>query len=95
MQNPLIFLRLLKIASLKILIGKGPDAGKDWGHEEKGTTDNGIVEWCHWLSGYECEKILGDSEGQGSQACCSLWDCNEADMTEWLNNFALREKHWF
>ena len=95
MQNPLIFLRLLKIASLKILIGKDPDAGNDWGHEEKGATNNGIIEWHHRLSGHDCEKILGESEGQGSQACCSLCDCNEADMTEWLTNFALREKHWF
>ena len=55
------------------LIGKDPDTGKDWGQEEKGVTENEMVGWHHWLNGYEFEQTLGDSEGQGSLACCSLW----------------------
>ena len=48
------------------LIGKDPDAGKDWGQEEKGATEDEMVGWHHWLSGHEFEQTLGDSEGQGS-----------------------------
>ena len=43
-------------------------------HEEKGTTEDEMVGWHHHLNGYEFEKTLGDSEGQGSLACCSPWD---------------------
>jgi len=68
------------------LIGKCPDAGEDWGQEEKGATEDEMVGWHHWLNGHELEPTLGDSEGQGSLACCSPWGCKEADMTEWLNN---------
>ena len=50
------------------LIGKDPDAGKDWGQEEKGVTENEMVEWHHWLNGHESEQAPGDSEGQGSLA---------------------------
>ena len=45
---------------------KDPDAGKDWRQEEKGTTEDEMVGWCHWLNGHEFEQIPGDSEGQGS-----------------------------
>ena len=48
------------------LIGKDPDAGKNWGQEEKGVTENKMVGWHHWFSGYEFEQTLGNSEGQGS-----------------------------
>ena len=44
------------------LIGKDPDAGKDWRQEEKGMTDNEIVGWHHWFNGYEFEQALGDDE---------------------------------
>jgi len=46
------------------LIGKDPDAGKDWGQEEKGATEKEMVGWHHWLNGYEFEQTLGDNEGQ-------------------------------
>ena len=62
-------------------IGKDPDAGKDWGQEEKGATENEVVEWCHQPNGHEFEQTLGDSEGQGSLACCSPWACKELDTT--------------
>ena len=68
------------------LIGKDPGAGKDWRQEEKGTTEDEMVGWHQWLDEHEFEQTPGDSEGQGSLACCSLWACKESDMTEELNN---------
>ena len=53
------------------LIGKDPDAGKDWGREEKGITEDEAVGWHHRLNEPEFEQTLGDGEGQGSLACCS------------------------
>ena len=55
------------------LIGKDPDAGKDWRWEEKGTTEDEMVGWHHWLKGHESEQALGVGDGQGSLACCSPW----------------------
>ena len=63
------------------LIGKD----SDWGQKEKWVTENEIVGWHHWLNGHEFEHPLGDSEGQGSLACCSPWNCKESDTTERLN----------
>jgi len=54
------------------LIGKDPDAEKDWGQEEKGITEDEMVGWHHWFNGHEFEQTPGDSEGQGSVAICSL-----------------------
>ena len=68
------------------LTGKDPDAGKDWGQEEKGTTEDEMVGWHHWLSGHEFEQAPGDGDGQRSLACCNPWCCKEPDTTEWLNN---------
>ena len=67
------------------LIGKDPDARKYWG-QEKGTTEDEMVGWHHWLNGHEFEQTLGDGERQGSLACYSPWGCKELDMTEWLKN---------
>ena len=67
------------------LIGKDPDAGKDWGQEEKGTTEDEIVGWHHWLDRHEFEQALGVGDGQGSLMCCSPWGCKELDTTEQLN----------
>ena len=53
------------------LIGKDSDAEKDWRQEEKGVTEDKMVEWHHWLNGHEFEQTPGDSEGQGSLECCS------------------------
>ena len=63
------------------LTGKDPDAGKDWGQEEKGATEDEMVGWYHQFNGHEFEETLGDSEGQGSLACCSPWGCKESEMT--------------
>ena len=53
------------------LTGKDPDAGRDWGQEEKGMTEDEMVGWHHRLSGYEFEQTQGDSEGLGSLTCCN------------------------
>ena len=63
------------------LIRKDPDAAKDGGQKDKGTTEDEMVGWHHQFNGREFEQTLGDSEGQGSLACWSPWGCNEADMT--------------
>ena len=63
------------------LTGKDPDAGKDWGQEEKRVTEDGMIVWHHWHSGHEFEQTPGDSEWQGSLGCCSSWDGKELDMT--------------
>ena len=62
------------------LTGKDPDAEKDSG-QQKGATEEEMVGWHHQLNGHECEQTLGDSEGQGSLACCSPWACKELDTT--------------
>ena len=63
------------------LIRKDPHAGKDWGQEEKGTTEDEMVGWHHWFKGDEFEQTPGDSERQGSLVCCSTWDHKKLDMT--------------
>ena len=67
------------------LIGKDPDAGQDWRQVEKGTTEDEMVGWSHWISGDEFEQTSGVGDGQGSLACCSLCGCKELDTTERLN----------
>ena len=67
------------------LLGKDPDAGKDWRQEEKGTTEDEMVGWHHWLDGHEFEQALGVGDGQGSLACCNPWGHKELDMTDRLN----------
>ena len=61
------------------LIGKDSDAGRDWGQEEKGMTEDEMAGWHHGLNGHESEPIPGDSEEQGSLMCCSPWDHKELD----------------
>ena len=67
------------------LIGKDSDAGRDWGQEEKGTTEDEMSGWHHWLDGRESEWTLSIGDGQGGLACCNSWGRKEAGMTEWLN----------
>ena len=55
------------------LIWKDPDAGRDWGQEEKGTTEDEMAGWHHQLNAHEFEWTLGVGDGQGGLACCSLW----------------------
>ena len=67
------------------LIGKDPDAGKDWRQQKKGTTEHEIGVWHHRLIGHEFAQALGVGDGQGSLACCSPRGWKESDMTEQLN----------
>ena len=67
------------------LIWRDPDAGKDWRQEEKGTTEDEMVGWHHWLDGHEFEQALGVGDGQGSLACLSTWGRKELVTTEQLN----------
>jgi len=67
------------------LLWKDPDAGKDGKQEEKGTTEEEMIGRHHWPDGHESEQTLGDSEGQGSLACCCPWHHKKSDTTEWLN----------
>ena len=65
------------------LIRKDSDAGKDWG-QEKGTPEDEMVGWHHWLNGHEFEQALGVGDGQGSLACWNPWGHKESDTTERL-----------
>ena len=67
--------------SKNLLIGKEPDAGKDWGQEEKGATEDEMDGWHQRLNGHEFEQTLGDSERQESLVWCSPWGHKELDMT--------------
>ena len=67
------------------LIGKDLDAGKDWSQEEKGTTEDEMVEWHHLLDGHGFGWTLRAGDGQGSLVCCGSWGRTELDTTERLN----------
>ena len=67
-------------------IRKEPDAGKDWRQEEKGTTEDELVGWHHWLNGHEFAQTPGAGEGQGSLACCSPWGREESNTAWWLSD---------
>ena len=82
------------------LIGKDPDAGKDWRQEEKGMTEDETVGCHHRLNGHESEQALGVGDEQGSLACYSPQGHQESDTTEWVNwtehtGFMLKSKLWF
>ena len=64
------------------LIGKDPDAGKDWRWEEKGTREDKMVGWHHWCDGHEFEQAPGVGDGQGGLVCCSPWGHKESDIAE-------------
>ena len=67
------------------LIGKDLDAGKDWGQEEKGMTEDEMVGWHHQFNGLGFGWTPGVGDGQGGLACCTSWGRKESDMTERLN----------
>ena len=66
------------------LTGKDPDAGRDWGQEEKWTTEDEMARWHHWLDGHGFGWTPGVGDGQGGLACCGSWGLKESDMTERL-----------
>ena len=84
LEGPMMKLQYFSHLMWRADTGKDPDAGKDWRQEEKGATEGEIIGWNHRLNGREFGQTPRDVEGQGSLACCSPWDRNESDMTEWL-----------
>ena len=67
------------------LTWKDPDAGKDWGQEEKGMTEDEMAGWHHQLDGHGFGYTPGVGDGQGGLVCCDSWDCKESATTERLN----------
>ena len=74
------------------LIGKDPDAGRDWGQEEKGTTEDQMAGWHHRLDAHEFRWTPGVGDGQGGLACCGSWGRKESDTTERLK---WTELNWY
>ena len=72
------------------LIGKDSDAGRDWGQEEKRTTEDEMAGWHHWLDGRESEWTPRVGDGQGGLACWDSLGCKKSDTTDWLNWTELR-----
>ena len=77
------------------LIGKDSDAGRDWGQEEEGMTEDEMAGWHHWLDGRESEWTPGVGNGQGGLACCDSWSRKESDITEQLNWTELNDSESF
>ena len=79
------------------LIWKDPDAGKDWGQEEKGTTEDEMVGWHHWLHGHEFGWTLGAGDGQGGLVCCNSWGHRVghdwATELNWTEGYILYKKY--
>ena len=66
------------------LIEKDSDARRDWGQEEKTTTEDEVAGWHHRLDGRGFDWTLGVGDGQGGLVCCNSWSCKESDTTERL-----------
>ena len=77
------------------IIAKDSDAGKDWGQEEKGMTEDEMAGWHHRLDGREFEWTPGIGDGQGELACCNSWGRKELDTTEQLNWTEGPHRIWF
>ena len=80
-ETPILWLPHVK----SWVIGKDPDAGRDWGQEEKGTTEDEMAGWHHRLDGREFEWTPGVGDGQGGLMCWDSWSRKESDMTEQLS----------
>ena len=80
-----LFIAALHLSLSIQLIGKDPDVGRDWGQEEKGTTEDEMAGWHHWLDGHESEWTPGVGDAQGGLVCCNSWGRKESDTTEQLN----------
>ena len=76
------------------MLEKDPDAGKDWGQEEKGATEEEMVGWFIWLSGREFGQMPGDSEAQASIAGCSSWGCRVGHDLATEQENVLNESCW-
>ena len=73
------------------LIGKDPEAWKDWREKEKRMTEDEMVGWHHWLDGHEFEHTSGVGDGQGGLVCCNPWGRKELDRTERLHWISINE----
>ena len=87
-EAPILWPRYVK----SWLIGKDPDAGKNWRQEEKGMTEDEMAGWHHWLDGRESQWTPGVDDGQGGLACCNSWGRRESDTTERVN---WTEVNWY
>ena len=85
------------------LTGKDSDAGRDWGQEEKGTTEDEMAGRHHWLDGREFEWTLGVGDGQGGLGCCNSWvaksriglnNCTELGLQRVGYNLATKQQVW-
>ena len=76
------------------VIGIDSDAGRDWGQEEKGTTEDEMAGWHHWLDGCESGWTPGVGDRQGGLVCCNSWGCKESDTTERLNWTEESKRKW-
>ena len=84
LEGLILKLKLQYFGHLMRRVGKDSDAGRDWGQEEKGTTEDEMAGWHHQLDGHEFGWTLGDGDGQGGLVCCNSWGRKESDMTERL-----------
>ena len=85
LERMMLKLKLQYFGRLMWRARKDSDAGRDWGQEEKGTTEDEMAGWHHWLDGRESEWTPEVGDGQGGLACCNPWGHEESDTTEWLN----------
>ena len=85
LQGQICLLLQVFLDFLSPIIGKDPDAEKDWGQGEKGMTEDEMVGWHHRLNGHGFGWSLGVGDGQGGLACCGSWGHKESDTTEQLN----------
>ena len=67
------------------LLEKDPDAGRDWGQEEKGTTEDEMVGWHHQLDGHEFKQAPGVGDGQGNLVCCSPWGHSQTRLSDGIH----------
>ena len=73
LEGMMLKLKLQYFGHLMRRVGKDSDAGRDWGQEEKGTTEDEMAGWHHHLNGHEFGWTLGVGDGQGGLACCDSW----------------------
>ena len=85
LEGLMLKLKLQYFGHLMRRAGKDSDAGRDWGQEEKGMTEDEMAGCHHWLDGRESEWTLGVGDGQWGLACCDSWGHKESDTTEQLN----------
>ena len=84
--NLIVYCSILRPPHAKSwLIGKDPDAGRGWGQEEKGTTEDEMAGWHHRLDGHEFEWTPRVGDGQAGLVCCDSWGRKKSDATEQLN----------